>query len=138
MFPGPGECPANLEDPGKVQPHGEQKPCDQGHEYRRLELEAPAGRAHSCGAESQKQGADGAESKKHSSCVSKGLVTHGRARPSGQLSQAQGLYRQNWKDTGHEIENQAAEEGEEEGTPSRKKLAAEASFAPLRAASTSR
>jgi hypothetical protein len=102
---------SNLENPGQVQPDGEQHPCHADHKRGRLKLETPTRRG--TGRPHRQQGRrQSHECRQHPGGVEQRVRPRLIARETGRQSNR--LDGQYWKHAGHQIENQPAKECEQQ------------------------
>ena len=118
-LPGAGQAEPELEHAGQVQPDHEEEPGHRRDRERRLELEAPTRRAARRAEREQGRG-HGGEGGEHAGDIEPRLDPHAAALRAGEPGEAHGLDREHRKDAGHQIEDEAAQEGEAEDAPERR------------------
>ena len=119
----------DFEQAGKVQAQPEQQPAHGDDEDRRLELESPS-RRHARRAQDQQQAAERRKGDEDAERIADRVGPDAAMGVTGQSGDADRLHRQDREDAGHQVEDQAAEEGEGErgqdaGTGGRRRLGRE-------------
>ena len=118
-----GEAAADLEHAGEVEADHEEQIGDQQREDRRLELEAPAHLA-DAGADRDHDGGHRGEGDQHARGVGDAVAPHRAALMAGQPREGRGLHRQHREHAGHQVQDQAAQQGEQQRLDERERLAA--------------
>ena len=124
-WPTPAKRLAELEHAGEVEADDEEEIGDQEREDRRLELEAPAHLA-DAGADGDDDRGHGGEGDQHAQRIGDAVAPHGAPLVAGQAREGRGLHGEHREHAGHQVQDQAAQQGEQQRLDQRELLAARA------------
>ena len=109
-----GEGEADVEEASEREGEEEDARGEEGEEDWGLKLEAPSGLA-AAGAEDEQDGDDGPEGDQNAEGVDEAVAAEVLALLAGGLQKGEAFEEEDRKDAGHQVEDDAAEEGQADG-----------------------